>query len=75
MKSKPDGDCGAPTGWVSVVASPLDSSSGPLLLGTYRGPTHSPLEYGFSEYASGRFGAMLVCLDVNKAEAPIARHE
>jgi len=45
------------------------------LLGTYRAPAQAPLEYGFSETASRRFGAMLACMDVNKAEAPIVRHE
>jgi sterol desaturase/sphingolipid hydroxylase (fatty acid hydroxylase superfamily) len=45
------------------------------LLGTYRVPAQGPLEYGFGENATRRFGAMLVCIDVNRSEAPIARHE
>lgn len=45
------------------------------LLGTYRAPAEGPLAYGFAEPAERRFGAMLACIDVNRAEAPIARHE
>jgi len=45
------------------------------LLGTYRAPAQSPLEYGFADAASRRFGAMLAFFDVNRNEAPIARHE
>jgi len=45
------------------------------LLGTYRAPADAPLEYGFSESASRRFGAMLACRDVNAAQTPIVRHE
>jgi sterol desaturase/sphingolipid hydroxylase (fatty acid hydroxylase superfamily) len=45
------------------------------LLGTYRAPPQVPLQYGFSEVASRRLGAMLACVDVNTAEAPIVRHD
>jgi len=45
------------------------------LLGTYRAPAQSPLEYGFTETVSRRFGAMLLCLDVNRSEPKIVRHE
>jgi sterol desaturase/sphingolipid hydroxylase (fatty acid hydroxylase superfamily) len=45
------------------------------LLGTYRAPADAQLPYGFAEQASRRIGAMLLCLDVNRAEAPIVRHD
>ena len=45
------------------------------LLGTYRAPAQSSLEYGFTEGASRRFGAMLMCVDVNRNEPKIVRHE
>jgi sterol desaturase/sphingolipid hydroxylase (fatty acid hydroxylase superfamily) len=45
------------------------------LLGTYRAPAQAPLPYGFSENASRRFGAMLLCIDVNRNEGPIVRHD
>lgn len=45
------------------------------LLGTYRTPAGAPLAYGFGELATRRVGAMLLCMDVNKSEAPIARHD
>ena len=45
------------------------------LLGTYSAPAQSPLEYGFTETASRRYGAMLLCLDVNRNEPKIVRHE
>ena len=45
------------------------------LLGTYRAPAQAPLPYGFSANASRRFGAMLLCIDVNRNEGPIVRHD
>lgn len=45
------------------------------LLGTYRAPADAPLPYGFGDTASRRIGAMLLCVDVNRAEAPIVRHD
>ena len=45
------------------------------LLGTYRAPAQGPLPYGFSDQASGRMFAMLACVDVNRADAPMVRHD
>ena len=45
------------------------------LLGTYRAPAAGPLPYGFADGATRRIGAMLACVDVNRAEAPIVRHD
>jgi sterol desaturase/sphingolipid hydroxylase (fatty acid hydroxylase superfamily) len=45
------------------------------LFGTYRAPATAPLAYGFEEAATRRVGAMLACLDVNSAAAPIVRHD
>src|SRR5690349_7597100 len=45
------------------------------LFGTYRAPATAPLTYGFEDAATRRIGAMLACIDVNRAAAPIVRHE
>lgn len=45
------------------------------LFGTFRSPATAPLPYGFEAMASRRIGAMLACIDVNCATAPIQRHE
>jgi sterol desaturase/sphingolipid hydroxylase (fatty acid hydroxylase superfamily) len=45
------------------------------MLGTYRAPAAGPLPYGFADHATRRIGAMLVCIDVNRAEAPMVRHD
>jgi len=45
------------------------------LLGTYRSPAEGPLPYGFADQATRRIAAMLVCVDVNRDEAPIVRHD
>ncbi len=45
------------------------------LLGTYRAPATGPLLYGFSDHAARRIGSMLACVDVNRADPPIVRHD
>jgi len=45
------------------------------LFGTYRAPAEGALAYGFEAGAARRFGAMLACIDVNRSNAPIVRHD